>query len=815
MKKFTLLLVFALTANVFLTNDLFGQITYVGASSPTAVATSGSITVNKPAGIQVGDVMIAIINENDNSGGEDLGNANTLSGWTLIDDAKLTGDNPEAWGYIYYRIANSTDASVGTTSYTFDLSNNADGAVGSIIAYRGVDVTGGVTASGAAGGPFDVDPGNIGNINNDATINASALSTVNADAAVIMIGLSGGTPTFSSWSTTTPGALNEVLDGSTTNGADCAIGAAWAIKTSTGTTGAGSASLSASFGNGGLLVALKRLPPPSVTLSPSTTQSIFTGSSVSFTATALNYPGSGDYTYTWSVSPAATIPGSNPNTIAASSDVKSITFNNAGTYTVSVQISRGATTLTTSSTTVQVFAPNLWSVSGTGALRKYTVDPVNGNILFGPANVVTPSVSTAAVGKNAPNPNDPNGCIYYLNRDNGGTLNGVVTIYAVNPDGTGNTSVGNIDMNGASDGDFSFVRLGFDATGRGWILAGTDANNNIFIASFQGNGTSAISSVNTYGSNPLTVAAPGTASEFQNGDLAITANGTLYALANVTDGQTYIYTLNSLSTPTTLTRKWIVQDNGGTFSGSVNGLAWTQSGSLHFSTSTGIYFIDQTTANTVSGTVQASLVPNSGGLSLTDLASDKFPSQSTLPVTMGSFSVAKQGDFAVLNWKTTTEINTDHFEIERSYDGVSFTKVAAKAAAGNSNSDINYQHSDPINYNYQIVYYRLKTVDIDAKSSYSKIVALRLSNGPIKNLTVFPNPFTTDLKLQISSLSETTGTVRISNAIGQVVYNRNIILQKGENIVVLTSGLETLKPGMHLMEVITTEGKVTQKIIKR
>lgn len=815
MKKFTLLLVFALTANVFLTNDLFGQITYVGASSPTAVATSGSITVNKPAGIQVGDVMIAIINENDNSGGEDLGNANTLSGWTLIDDAKLTGDNPEAWGYIYYRIANSTDASVGTTSYTFDLSNNADGAVGSIIAYRGVDVTGGVTASGAAGGPFDVDPGNIGNINNDATINASALSTVNADAAVIMIGLSGGTPTFSSWSTTTPGALNEVLDGSTTNGADCAIGAAWAIKTSTGTTGAGSASLSASFGNGGLLVALKRLPPPSVTLSPSTTQSIFTGSSVSFTATALNYPGSGDYTYTWSVSPAATIPGSNPNTIAASSDVKSITFNNAGTYTVSVQISRGATTLTTSSTTVQVFAPNLWSVSGTGALRKYTVDPVNGNILFGPANVVTPSVSTAAVGKNAPNPNDPNGCIYYLNRDNGGTLNGVVTIYAVNPDGTGNTSVGNIDMNGASDGDFSFVRLGFDATGRGWILAGTDANNNIFIASFQGNGTSAISSVNTYGSNPLTVAAPGTASEFQNGDLAITANGTLYALANVTDGQTYIYTLNSLSTPTTLTRKWIVQDNGGTFSGSVNGLAWTQSGSLHFSTSTGIYFIDQTTANTVSGTVQASLVPNSGGLSLTDLASDKFPSQSTLPVTMGLFSVAKQGDFAVLNWKTTTEINTDHFEIERSYDGVSFTKVAAKAAAGNSNSDINYQHSDPINYNYQIVYYRLKTVDIDAKSSYSKIVALRLSNGPIKNLTVFPNPFTTDLKLQISSLSETTGTVRISNAIGQVVYNRNIILQKGENIVVLTSGLETLKPGMHLMEVITTEGKVTQKIIKR
>lgn len=713
MKKFTLLLVFALIANVFLTSDLFGQISLVSSGSATQTTDGAAVAVTNPGSLVVGHVMIANVVQNDNDAGATLSNPTAPAGWILIDGRSLgtSGDN-DWWGAVFYKVVTAADVAAASFSFTPDA--DADATSAGILVFRNV----------LASNIFDVTPGTINVVNAD-DLSATAISTTTANAAVVMLGMVADNRDFSAWNTTSPGGLTEVFDFNTNDGADHGIGAAWALKGSTGTTGpTGTAELENNENdfNGAILLALRPVNP----------------------------------------------------------------------------------TVTTA---------NLWSVSGTGALRKYTMDPVNGTLLNGPETVVTPLTSTAAVAKNQITPNDAEGCIYYLNRDDGGTLNGVVTVYSLRPDGTGHGSRGTIDMNGADNGDFSFVRLGFDNQGRGWILAGADGSGNIYIASFQGNGVNAISGITTFGT--LTVAAPGTTAEFQNGDLAISANGTLYALANVTDGQTYIYTLNSLNTPTTLTRKWIVQDNGGTFSGSVNGLAWTQSGSLHFSTSTGIYFIDQATANTGSGTVQASYVANTDGLSLTDLGSDKFPEQSTLPVTLGAFSVTKQGDFAVLNWKTTTEINTDHFEIERSYDGVSFTKVAAKAAAGNSNSDINYQHSDPINYNYQIVYYRLKTVDIDAKSSYSKIVALRLSNGPIRDLTVFPNPFTTDLKLQINSLTETTGTVRISNAIGQVVYNRNIILQKGENIVVLTSGLETLKPGMHLMEVITTQGKVTQKIIKR
>src|SRR6185503_19014528 len=103
----------------------------------------------------------------------------------------------------------------------------------------------------------------------------------------------------------------------------------------------------------------------------------------------------------------------------------------------------------------------------------------------------------------------------------------------------------------------------------------------------------------------------------------------------------------------------------------------------------------------------------------------------------------------------------------------------------NSADAVNYQYADPISISTGNIYYRLKTLDIDGKSSVSKIVVLRLSGGLVKNFTVYPNPFTDNLKIQINSEKETYVTMRISNAAGQLVVNRSILLQKGDNIVVL------------------------------
>lgn len=718
MKKSTIQLCFALLALIFTTQRSAAQITQVAAFSNDQTTDGAAVVLTNPGGFAIGNVMIANIVQNDNDAGVTLSNPTAPAGWTLIDGRALgSSGNNDWWGAVFYKVATATD--VAAASFSFTPDPDADATSGGIIVFRNV----------LASNIFDVAPGTINTANSD-DLSATAITTVTANAAVIMLGMVGTERTFSAWNTTSPGTLTEAFDLSTNNGADMGVGAAWALKATAGTTGPlGTAELSgnANSANGAILLALRPVNP---------------------------------------IAPQSTA--------------------------------------------------NLWSVSGTGDLRRYVMDPITGVMLNGPTVVTTPLVSTAAVAKNQITPFDAEGCIYYLNRDENSTLNGVVTVYSVKPDGTSNGSRGTIDMNGAGNNDdFSFVRLGFDGAGRGWILAGADGSGNIYIASFQGNGVNPISSVNTFSNASLTVNAPGTAAEFQNGDLAITANGTLYALANVTDGQTYVYTLNSLSTPTSLSRRWTVQNNGGTFSGSVNGLAWTQSGSLHFSTSAGIYFIDQTTANTLSGTVQATFVANSEGLSLTDLGSDRFPTQTTLPVSLGGFSVSKQNNNAILSWTTVTEINTDHFEIERSFDGLSFSQVGTKSAAGNSTDQRNYQFTDPISaLSASVIYYRIRTVDQDGKASYSNIIALRVG-GTVKGFNVYPNPFVNDLRIEMNAAQAGAVTVRISNAAGQMVYNRSSMVQKGNNVLVIASELSALQRGTYFIELISEDGKQSQKILKR
>jgi uncharacterized repeat protein (TIGR01451 family) len=192
------------------------------------------------------------------------------------------------------------------------------------------------------------------------------------------------------------------------------------------------------------------------------------------------------------------------------------------------------------------------------------------------------------------------------------------------------------------------------------------------------------------------------------------------------------------------------------------------------------------------------------------------PQETTLAVKLGSFTVKKTGSLAQLDWVTLNEIKNDRFEIERSTDGVNFGKVGEVKGAGTTTESSNYQFADPVgSVAAGIIYYRLRIVDIDGKATYSKIVALKLNGSiAIREYTVYPNPFTSNIKLNINSTKETAVTIRISNTNGQALVNRVVTLQPGDNVVVLRD-LDALKTGIHFMEIMTEDGQITQKIMKK
>ncbi len=68
--------------------------------------------------------------------------------------------------------------------------------------------------------------------------------------------------------------------------------------------------------------------------------------------------------------------------------------------------------------------------------------------------------------------------------------------------------------------------------------------------------------------------------------------------------------------------------------------------------------------------------------------------QGALPVTFGSIAATVSKENARVTWQTLSETNNDHFEVQVSTDGKSFTtvaSVASKAAGGSSDATINYE----------------------------------------------------------------------------------------------------------------------------
>ena len=133
-----------------------------------------------------------------------------------------------------------------------------------------------------------------------------------------------------------------------------------------------------------------------------------------------------------------------------------------------------------------------------------------------------------------------------------------------------------------------------------------------------------------------------------------------------------------------------------------------------------------------------------------------------LPVQLLTFTAKLTNNKVQLDWKTATELNTLGFDIERSVDGQTFSKVGF---IGAKNQPSEYQYFDQSPKLNEVNYYRLCTIDIDSKKEFSKIVSVKMNEvrSPIK---IYPS--VTDGIIQI----ETTlgiDQVWVSNISGQIL----------------------------------------------
>jgi hypothetical protein len=149
-----------------------------------------------------------------------------------------------------------------------------------------------------------------------------------------------------------------------------------------------------------------------------------------------------------------------------------------------------------------------------------------------------------------------------------------------------------------------------------------------------------------------------------------------------------------------------------------------------------------------------------------------------LPVEFSSFTADAITDKVLLNWKTVTEINNSHFEIERSKDGMQFVQIGVVAGVGNSQLTNQYSFTDALP-NIGENYYRLKQVDKDGKYVYSSVRLIKFNS---KNLfSVYPNPAKDKLTIQ-SLTGKNIQSVYVYNAAGKLMYENRLITASQHSI---------------------------------
>ena len=190
-------------------------------------------------------------------------------------------------------------------------------------------------------------------------------------------------------------------------------------------------------------------------------------------------------------------------------------------------------------------------------------------------------------------------------------------------------------------------------------------------------------------------------------------------------------------------------------------------------------------------------------------------SNAVVPVRLISFNGKRVDNNNVLSWSTASEINTKHFEIQKSADGINFLKLVNVAAKGNSVSINNYSMIDMLDDDVLLnkYYYRLKIVDNDNSFEYSNIVVITRNDNGFYKVTTYPNPFTDYIVLTYQASKAEKVTYRLLDFGDKKVLENSVKVIKGVNKINL-SGLARLASGYYNLQLITDAGVITTTVIK-
>lgn len=159
-----------------------------------------------------------------------------------------------------------------------------------------------------------------------------------------------------------------------------------------------------------------------------------------------------------------------------------------------------------------------------------------------------------------------------------------------------------------------------------------------------------------------------------------------------------------------------------------------------------------------------------------------------LPVELSYFGGSLNRDNDVeLNWSTATENNNEVFIVEKSTDQLRFEEVHTQKGAGNSTEPIHYSFMDK-RPAQGMNYYRLKQVDFDGTTTFSKVISVKLNHE--NTVQVFPTVASHAVTVSIQNPTE-EAQIFVFDFSGKLIQNQTIEAEQSDyklNVEALPAG---------------------------
>ena len=162
-----------------------------------------------------------------------------------------------------------------------------------------------------------------------------------------------------------------------------------------------------------------------------------------------------------------------------------------------------------------------------------------------------------------------------------------------------------------------------------------------------------------------------------------------------------------------------------------------------------------------------------------------------------------------VTWTTDSEEESTFFEVEKSYDGIKFHRIATLAAARHSTDERQYSYTDK--EDIELNYYRVTLHHSDGRLITSNVAFVKKEIAAQK-MIVMTNPFNEQINVRFTRLPAGPVMLNLYDMKGRLIQsNRNAAAQT------ISMNLQTnkLSGGVYILDVFVDGKRYKEKLVKQ